>query len=110
MIILSAYLTYKGKVAGAPMIVKKWQDDYDFPFDTNDPEMWRKYLSYRVTVNGKPLPRADENKQPYVYRVYHWGAIKGMPSNKGTINFFPGKDENGKTRKLVPYGALLPLR
>lgn len=103
MIILYAYLTYKGGLVIPHKVVEKWPNEYSFGFQINNPDNWRNFLE-KKRFQGKRLPRKDNNGNPIVYRVATWGGLKGMGQGQ-ILSLFPGKLPDGKTR-LVDRGRL----
>lgn len=103
-ICIRAYVVWKNYRTMNLGIVHKFPNDHEFGFDTSSYDNWLKYLRTVVLeINGKMsrLPRTSKNYPGglIAYRVYRWGGRY--------MEYFPGKEKNGKKRYLKDWGVLI---
>lgn len=105
MIIVMAYKIFEEKYPVERKVVHKFPNDYDFGFNTGDPYQWRQFLKKRFPG----LPQSTKKGVAVAYRVYIWGALKGVKAEgqgSGTT-LFPGYDpKTGKRLTVAIYGRL----
>lgn len=102
-ICITMHKVVEGKYPVKTKRVAKFDNEHEFSFNIGDPKQWFIYLSKR-----KDLPVKTDDGHPVAYRVYIWGAIKGMkvPGQGSGTTLFPGKDAAGKRLPVSKYGQL----
>lgn len=96
VIILKAWKITSEGHAFYPKVLYKWKKGTEFPFDVDDPEQWRDFLS-NLTIGGSPLPRKSKYGHIIHYQVYNFGGKY--------VNYFPGVRE-GSHKKIAKWGYL----
>lgn len=99
-----AFFLSRGLFDGEPKTkdmvnILRWEHDFVFPFDLNNPFMARLFLE-RLRINGELLARKNSIGLPYTYNFYRLGGSGGI------MNVYPSYDRDNRKLPIWHYGRI----